>query len=95
MASHSQLPLTHRGLSGNTAKRLALGKGKKATYRAEKLAAKGEVVQEATTNKTAAGPQDCEDPWSLSSKVRTHPALLEARASVLQHCVCLYVEMRV
>ena len=85
MASHSCY-----GLSGNTAKRLALGKGKKATYRAEKLAAKGEVVEEPATNKTAAGPQDCEDPWSLSSKVRTQLCLSCAHLCYSTACVCVW-----
>ena len=96
VASHmllpqSRWPLTHSGLSGNTAKRLALGKGKKATYRAEKKAAKGEVVEEAATNKTPAGPQDCDDPWSLSSKVWTQLISVYTCATALRVSVCIPV----
>ena len=51
---------------GNTAKRLALGKGKKATYAAEKKAAKGEV-KNTTQSKPSEAQSDATDPWELDS----------------------------
>lgn len=52
---------------GNTAKRLALGKGKKATYAAEKKAAKGLAKETAIQAKPTQFQSDTPDPWLLET----------------------------